>query len=134
MASFLQRCPFLSRDPTVFLRKVRPLLVTSAQRCPVMVARTFSCSASDLQRGKQPCGETASASLPTTQCPFMESEHQGRQSAFVQEAKPELQEDIRPFKSGMLDSLLREVQTSLRRKWLDSDEVTHLIRDNMPGG
>ncbi|XP_015279737.1 PREDICTED: 5-aminolevulinate synthase, erythroid-specific, mitochondrial [Gekko japonicus] len=133
MASLLQHCPFVSRDPTVFLRKVRPLLVASAQRCPVMVARTFSCSASDRQRGKAPRGENGSVPLPTTQCPFIESEHQGGHRAFVQEAKPELQEDIRAFKSGMLSSLLREVQTSLRRNLLDSDEVTHLIRDNMPG-
>ncbi|XP_077185646.1 5-aminolevulinate synthase, erythroid-specific, mitochondrial isoform X2 [Paroedura picta] len=133
MASFLQRCPFLSRDTTVFLHKVRPLLVTSAQRCPVMVARTLTRSVSDLQRGKATCGEKGSAPLPTTQCPFMESERQSGHRAFVQEAKPELQEDIQAVKSGMLSSLLREVQTSLRRNLLSSNEVTHLIRDNMPG-
>ncbi|XP_054859250.1 5-aminolevulinate synthase, erythroid-specific, mitochondrial isoform X2 [Eublepharis macularius] len=133
MASLLQCCPFLSRDPTIFLRKVRPWLISSAERCPVMVARTLSCSASHLQHEKEPCGGTGPVSLPATQCPFMESERQGGQKSFVQEAKPELQEDIRPFKSGMLSSLLREVQTSLRRKLLDSEEVTHLLRDNMPG-
>ncbi|XP_070597352.1 5-aminolevulinate synthase, erythroid-specific, mitochondrial isoform X3 [Erythrolamprus reginae] len=138
MASILQCCPFLTRDPSLFLRKVGPLLVNSAQRCPVMVARTFYSSATDLQSEKATSGNTVPiprwtpGSLPATQCPFMESERQSGQGSFVQEAKPELQEDVKPFKSGVLTSLLREVQCSLRKKLLDSSEVSHLIRDNMP--
>uniref|UniRef100_A0A670K4F1 5-aminolevulinate synthase n=1 Tax=Podarcis muralis TaxID=64176 RepID=A0A670K4F1_PODMU len=72
--------------------------------------------------------------LPSTQCPFMESERKSGQNSFVQEAKPEVQEDVRPFKSGMWTSLVREVQSSLKRKLLDSDKASHLIRDNMPAG
>ncbi|XP_066472552.1 5-aminolevulinate synthase, erythroid-specific, mitochondrial [Tiliqua scincoides] len=139
MASILQCCPFLTREPTSVLRKIRPLLVSSAQRCPVMVSRSFSCSVADLQLGKETSGDAGSnvQKVPviprTTQCPFIESERQNGQSLFVQEARPEVQEDIRPFKSGMLNSLLREVQSSLTRKLFDSDEVSHFIRDNMPG-
>ncbi|XP_061470070.1 5-aminolevulinate synthase, erythroid-specific, mitochondrial isoform X3 [Rhineura floridana] len=139
MASILQCCPFLTRDPTIFLRRCCPLLVSSAQRCPVMVAHTFSHSAPSLQHGKENHGHTGSTvpavvpvPLPTTQCPFMESERQSGQSSFVQKAKPEVQEDLRPFKSGMWLSAIRETQSSLRRKLLDSDEASHLIRDNMP--
>ncbi|KAM6474793.1 5-aminolevulinate synthase, erythroid-specific, mitochondrial isoform 2-T3 [Liasis olivaceus] len=138
MASILQCCPFLTRDPSLFLRKVGPLLVNSAQRCPVMVARTFSCSVADLQSGKETYGNTVSIphsappALPATQCPFMESERQSGQSSFVQEAKPELQEDVKPFKSRMLTTLLREVHCSLKKKLLDSNKVSHLIQDNMP--
>nr|XP_028568958.1 5-aminolevulinate synthase, erythroid-specific, mitochondrial isoform X1 [Podarcis muralis]XP_028568959.1 5-aminolevulinate synthase, erythroid-specific, mitochondrial isoform X1 [Podarcis muralis] len=140
MASILQCCPFLTRDPTTFLRRCRPLLVSSAQRCPVMVARAFSRSHADQQQGKETHGDTGSAAqrapllLPSTQCPFMESERKSGQNSFVQEAKPEVQEDVRPFKSGMWTSLVREVQSSLKRKLLDSDKASHLIRDNMPAG
>ncbi|XP_033029151.1 5-aminolevulinate synthase, erythroid-specific, mitochondrial [Lacerta agilis] len=140
MASILQCCPFLTRDPANFLRRCRPLLVSSAQRCPVMVARAFSRSHTDQQHGKETHGETGSTTqrapllLPSTQCPFMESERKSGQNSFVQEAKPEVQEDVRPFKSGMWTSLVREVQSSLKRKLLDSDKASHLIRDNMPAG
>ncbi|XP_062975523.1 5-aminolevulinate synthase, erythroid-specific, mitochondrial isoform X2 [Elgaria multicarinata webbii] len=137
MASILQCCPFLTRDPSTFLRKLRPLLVSSAQRCPVMVARTFSRSVADLQNGEETCGgstvQAVPVALPTTHCPFMESERRSGQSSFVHEAKPEVQEDVRPFKSGVLNSLIREVQSSLKRKLLNSDQASHLIQDNMPG-
>ncbi|KAJ7317496.1 hypothetical protein JRQ81_003658 [Phrynocephalus forsythii] len=145
MASILQCCPFLSRDTTNILRKLHPLLLSSAQRCPVMVARTYSLSIPDLQRGKVTSGEigqkvdaastpqTPTVPLPTTQCPFMESQRRSSQSSFVQVATPEVQEDVQPSKSGMLTSLLREVHSSLKKKLFDSEVVTHLIRDNMPG-
>ncbi|XP_042310396.1 5-aminolevulinate synthase, erythroid-specific, mitochondrial [Sceloporus undulatus] len=139
MASLLQCCPFFTRDPAIFLHKLRPLLVRSAQRCPVMVARSFSHSVADLQHGKETSGDTASilqtapTSIPTTQCPFIESERQSGRSPFVQVAKPEVQEDVWPSKTGVLSSLFREVQSSLKKKLLNSDEASHLIRDNMPG-
>ncbi|XP_053152705.1 5-aminolevulinate synthase, erythroid-specific, mitochondrial isoform X2 [Hemicordylus capensis] len=137
MASILQCCPFLTRDPTTFLHKLRPLLLSSAQRCPVMVARTLSRSVPVLQRGKETCGDTgpqagiAPASLPTTQCPFIKSELQSGQGSFVQKAKPEVQEDVPPFKSGVLSSFFREVESSLKRK-LRGPHMTHLILNNMP--
>uniref|UniRef100_A0A8D0KKE8 5-aminolevulinate synthase n=1 Tax=Salvator merianae TaxID=96440 RepID=A0A8D0KKE8_SALMN len=140
MASILQRCPFLTRESSIYLWKLHPLLVSSAQRCPLMLSRTFSCSAANLQRGKEISGDVGSAMrvvpnpYSTTQCPFMESERRNGQSSFVQEAKPEVQEDVRPFKSGVWTSLLREVQSSLKRKLLDSGEVSHLIQNNMPAG
>uniref|UniRef100_A0ABM5FPZ3 5-aminolevulinate synthase n=1 Tax=Pogona vitticeps TaxID=103695 RepID=A0ABM5FPZ3_9SAUR len=145
MVSILQCCPFLTRDPTNILRKFHPLLVSSIQRCPVMVARTFSLSVADLQREKETGGDIGQqvdgvstpqmvpAPLPTTQCPFMESQRQTGQSSFVQMAKPEVQEDVQPSKSGVLTSLLREVHSSLRKKFFDSEVVTHFIRDNMTG-
>ncbi|XP_067408272.1 5-aminolevulinate synthase, erythroid-specific, mitochondrial isoform X2 [Emydura macquarii macquarii] len=152
MASFLQRCPFLTRDPSVFLLKVRPLLVSSAQRCPVMVARTLMGSSPHLQRGADnptppesvplESGPPDGAASPSqTNCPFMESEVRGSHSRIVQRAGPEVQEDVRLYKADPLSSLLHEVQSSLRKKFLDPDGPgpdarllpTHLLQDNMPG-
>ncbi|XP_026518151.2 5-aminolevulinate synthase, erythroid-specific, mitochondrial-like, partial [Terrapene carolina triunguis] len=153
MASFLQRCPFLTRDPSVFLLKARPLLVSSAQRCPVMVARTLMGSSPDLQRGTdysiplavgsvpQESGLPEAASSPSqTHCPFMESEVWGGRSRIVQRAGPEVQEDVKVYKADPLSSLLLEVQSSLRKKFLGRDGLgpdarllpTHLLQDNMP--
>uniref|UniRef100_A0A8C8RL86 5-aminolevulinate synthase n=1 Tax=Pelusios castaneus TaxID=367368 RepID=A0A8C8RL86_9SAUR len=147
MASFLQRCPFLTRDPSIFLLKARPLLVSSAQRCPVMVVRTLMCSSPDLQRGADnptpparsvpmesgpPEGPSSSSQ---TNCPFMELEVQGGLSRIIQRAGPEVQEDVRLYKADPLSSLLLEVQSSLRKKFLTSDEPglpSHLLQDNMP--
>ncbi|XP_053871056.1 5-aminolevulinate synthase, erythroid-specific, mitochondrial isoform X2 [Malaclemys terrapin pileata] len=153
MASFLQRCPFLTRDPSVFLLKARPLLVSSAQRCPVMVARTLMGSSPDLQRGTdnpiplvgsvpQESGLPEAASTPSqTHCPFMESEVWGGRSRIVQRAGPEVQEDVKVYRADPLSSLLLEVQSSLRKKFLGRDGLgpdarllpTHLLQDNMPG-
>ncbi|XP_062827256.1 5-aminolevulinate synthase, erythroid-specific, mitochondrial isoform X1 [Anolis carolinensis] len=139
MASLLHRCPFFTRDPATVLHKLRPLLVCSAQRCPVFMTHSFSQSVANLQHGKETPGDTASvlqpvpASLPTTQCPFIESERQSGRSPFVQVAKPEVQEDVWPSKTGVLSSLLREVQSSLKKKLCHSGEVSHLLQDNMPG-
>lgn len=57
MASILQCCPFLTRDPTSILCKLRPLLTSSARRCPVMVARSLTRSVADLQLGKETSGD-----------------------------------------------------------------------------
>lgn len=151
MASFLQRCPFLTRDPSVFLLKARPLLVSSAQRCPVMVARTLMDSSPAPQRGtnspmplaavsvSQESGPPDAASQP--HCPFMASEVRDGRSRVVQRAGLEVQEDVEIYKADPLSSLLREVQSSLRRKFLGPDGPgsdgrllpTHLLQDNMPG-
>ncbi|KAM9113495.1 5-aminolevulinate synthase, erythroid-specific, mitochondrial isoform 3-T3 [Pangshura tecta] len=113
MASFLQRCPFLTRDPSIFLLKARPLLVSSAQRCPVMVARTLMGSSPDPPRWTDnpiplaagsvcPESETpeAASSPSQTHCPFMESEVRGGQSRIIQRAGPEVQEDVKVYKAG----------------------------------
>uniref|UniRef100_A0A8C0HBM0 5-aminolevulinate synthase n=1 Tax=Chelonoidis abingdonii TaxID=106734 RepID=A0A8C0HBM0_CHEAB len=95
MASILQRCPFLTRDPSVFLLKARPLLVSSAQRCPVMVARTLMGSVP--QESETP---KAASNPSQTHCPFMESEVRVGQSRIVQRAGPEVQEDVKVYKAG----------------------------------
>ncbi|XP_030403218.1 5-aminolevulinate synthase, erythroid-specific, mitochondrial isoform X3 [Gopherus evgoodei] len=113
MASFLQRCPFLTRDPSIFLLKARPLLVSSAQRCPIMVARTLMGSSPDPQRGMDNPIPLAAGSVPQesetpetasspsqTHCPFMELEVRDRRSRIVQRAGPEVQEDVKVYKAG----------------------------------
>ncbi|XP_065427314.1 5-aminolevulinate synthase, erythroid-specific, mitochondrial-like isoform X2 [Chrysemys picta bellii] len=144
MASFLQRCPFLTRDPSVFLLKARPLLVSSAQRCPVMVARTLMGSSPDLQRGTdnpiplvgsvpQESGPPEAASTPSqTHCPFMESEVWGGRSRIVQRAGPEVQEDVKVYRADPLSSLLLEVQSSLRKKFLGRDGLGPDARSSPP--
>ncbi|XP_028923560.1 5-aminolevulinate synthase, erythroid-specific, mitochondrial [Ornithorhynchus anatinus] len=142
MATFLQRCPAVARDHPAFMHKARAILVNSAQRCPVMVARSLSGSGVDLKEMKAASQNPGTPSQAKGgHCPFMESELQHGKSKIVQKARLEVQEDVKMFKSDPLNSLLLEVQSSLRKKLLGSavskvtpDQVTHLIQDNMPGG
>ncbi|XP_038604225.1 5-aminolevulinate synthase, erythroid-specific, mitochondrial [Tachyglossus aculeatus] len=142
MATFLQRCPAVARDHPAFMHKARAILVNSAQRCPVMVARSLSGSDVDLKEMKAASQNPGTPSQAKVgHCPFMESELQHGKSKIVQKARLEVQEDVKTFKSDPLSSLLLEVQSSLKKKFLGSavskvmpDQVTHLIQDNMPGG
>ncbi|XP_075434515.1 5-aminolevulinate synthase, erythroid-specific, mitochondrial [Ascaphus truei] len=161
MASFLHRCPFLTRDPSVFLRATRPLVLRSAERCPVMVTHSLSTSTGHQQRAKdtapatgvssgasnrrtlaQAAAQTASANAT---CPFIKTEMERGESSIVQRAGPEVQEDLQAFKTDPLSSLLLEVQSSLKKKFLGPFPkvnlgtgapltLTHLIKENMTGG
>ncbi|XP_029463148.1 5-aminolevulinate synthase, erythroid-specific, mitochondrial [Rhinatrema bivittatum] len=155
MASILQRCPFLSRDPQVFLRALRPQLVHGAARCPIMVARCLSASTADLQMTKETHPTAVSSPLKGAQsishartlalaapqasvasCPFIETEMRQKRSGIVQRAGKEVQEDVKTFKSDALTSLLLEVQDSLQKRFLGSPSPkapSHLIKDNLRG-
>ncbi|XP_053329566.1 5-aminolevulinate synthase, erythroid-specific, mitochondrial [Spea bombifrons] len=161
MVSLIKSCPFYARDPTIFLRATRPLLLRSAERCPVMVTRSLATSVELQQRNKDtvpPAGVSTGASnrrtlaqaapqaaTATSKCPFIETEMERGESMIVQEARPEVQEDLRMFKTDALNSLLKEVQTSLKKKFLGIPQKvnlgtgapltpTHLIKQNMTGG
>ncbi|XP_053551968.1 5-aminolevulinate synthase, erythroid-specific, mitochondrial [Bombina bombina] len=162
MASFLQRCPFYTRDPSMFLRAARPLVMRSAERCPVMVTRSLSTSAGNWQRAKDTTPVTGvstgasnrrtlaqaapQAATASAKCPFIEKEIGATESIIVQRAGPEVQEDVRAFKTDVLSSLLMEVQSNLKKKFLSPSPKkvnlgtgaplipTHLIKENMTGG
>ncbi|XP_068921283.1 5-aminolevulinate synthase, erythroid-specific, mitochondrial [Petaurus breviceps papuanus] len=139
MASFLQRCPAMAWDRATFLKKTKPQLMFSAQRCPIMVARGLATSSPGNKEAElQACG---SPSLAKGQCPFMESELQAGKSKIVLEAGPETQEDVKTFKAVPISCLVQEIQSSLRKQFWGSqgqkvtleNKMTHLIQDNMPG-
>ncbi|XP_030049904.1 5-aminolevulinate synthase, erythroid-specific, mitochondrial [Microcaecilia unicolor] len=155
MASILQRCPFLNRDPQVFLRALRPLHARDAARCPVMVTRCLSVSPVDLQRTKETTSTAVSSPLKKAQtllnartlvqaapqasvpkCPFIETELRQEKSGIIQRAGEEVQEDVKTFRSDALTSLLLEVQASLHKRFLGSPSPklpSHLIKDNLMG-
>ncbi|PIO39646.1 hypothetical protein AB205_0102320 [Aquarana catesbeiana] len=162
MASFIKLCPFYTRDPSVFLRVAKPAILRSAERCPVLVSRALSTSAANQQRSKDstpPTGISYGASNRRTlaqaapqaatasaKCPFIETEMERDESNIVQKAGPEVQEDLKTFKTDVLSSLLYEVQSSLKKKFLGTPvkkvnlgtgaplTPTHLIKENMTGG
>ncbi|OCT56226.1 hypothetical protein XELAEV_180004651mg, partial [Xenopus laevis] len=161
MASLINRCPFATRDPTVFLRVARPFLLRSAERCPIMVTRSLSTSAGYEQRAKDIPPATGvstgasnrrtlaqaapQAAIANATCPFIENEIGKGEGSIVHRAGPQVQEDISAFKTDALSSLLIEVQSSLKKKFLtpSSKKVnlgtgaplipTHLIKENMSG-
>lgn len=162
MASFIKLCPFYTRDPSVFLRVAKPAILRSAERCPVLVSRALSTSAANQQRSKDstpPTGISYGASnrrslaqaapqaaTASAKCPFIETEMERDESNIVQKAGPEVQEDLKTFKTDVLSSLLYEVQSSLKKKFLGTPvkkvnlgtgaplTPTHLIKENMTGG
>ncbi|XP_018429868.1 PREDICTED: 5-aminolevulinate synthase, erythroid-specific, mitochondrial-like [Nanorana parkeri] len=162
MASFIKLCPFYTRDPSVFLRVARPAILRSAERCPVLVSRAWSTTAGNQQRSKDsapPTGVSSGASSRRTlaqaaphaatanaTCPFIETEMGKEESVIIHKAGPDVQEDLKTFKTDVLSSLLYEVQSSLKKKFLGTPVKkvnlgtgaplvpTHLIKENMTGG
>uniref|UniRef100_A0A8C0HBK1 5-aminolevulinate synthase n=1 Tax=Chelonoidis abingdonii TaxID=106734 RepID=A0A8C0HBK1_CHEAB len=95
MASILQRCPFLTRDPSVFLLKARPL------QDFWVPSLWFGCLSPAAGSVPQESETPKAASNPSqTHCPFMESEVRVGQSRIVQRAGPEVQEDVKVYKAG----------------------------------
>nr|XP_033777123.1 5-aminolevulinate synthase, erythroid-specific, mitochondrial-like isoform X2 [Geotrypetes seraphini] len=154
MASILQRCPFLNRDPQVFLRALRPLHARDAARCPIMVTRCLSVSTVHLQRAKETTYTAVSSPLKEAQlpsnartlaqaapqasvakCPFIETELRQEKSGIMRRVGEEVQEDVKTFRSDALTSLLLEVQASLHKRFLGSPPKapSHLIKDNLMG-
>ncbi|XP_077139890.1 5-aminolevulinate synthase, erythroid-specific, mitochondrial-like [Ranitomeya variabilis] len=162
MASLIKLCPFYTRDPSVFLRFAQPMILRSAERCPVMVTRALATSATNQQKAKDTTlspGVSSGASNRRTlaqaapqaatanaKCPFIETEMEKEDSFVVQKASREVQEDLKAFKTDVLSSLLYEVKSNLKKKFYgDSPKKvnlgtgaplipTHLIKENMSGG
>ncbi|KAG9477762.1 hypothetical protein GDO78_012988 [Eleutherodactylus coqui] len=158
MASFIKLCPFYTRDPSVFLRVARPMILRSAERCPVLVTRSLATSANNHQKIKDttlPPGASnrrtlaqaaPQAATANAKCPFIETEMEKEDSLIVQKAGPEVEEDVRAFNTDVLSSLLYEVKSNLKKKFYGHSPKkvnlgtgapltpTHLIKENMSGG
>ncbi|XP_005997366.1 5-aminolevulinate synthase, erythroid-specific, mitochondrial [Latimeria chalumnae] len=167
MASFLHHCPFLSLLPRACLHRARSSLIHYAVCCPVMMTRGLSTTSADLHGMKDVTPVAAPTSLKiahqvplnsrsvvqtasqpvVSKCPFAQPEIANGASKVVRKASPEVQEDVQDgslepqLHKDSLGSLLLEVQSSLKQKFLDvvmlkgwNNEVSHLIQDNMPSG
>ncbi|XP_023057810.1 5-aminolevulinate synthase, erythroid-specific, mitochondrial isoform X2 [Piliocolobus tephrosceles] len=135
-AMLLQCCPVLARGPTSLLGKVVKThqFLFGIGHCPILATQGPNCSQIHLKATK---AGGDSPSWAKGHCPFMLSELQDGKSKIVQKAAPEMQEDVKAFKTDLPSSL---VSASLRKSFSSPQEqkqisgkVTHLIRNNMPG-
>uniref|UniRef100_A0A2K5RPV1 5-aminolevulinate synthase n=2 Tax=Cebus imitator TaxID=2715852 RepID=A0A2K5RPV1_CEBIM len=98
-AMLLQCCPVLARGPTSLLGKVvrAHQFLFGIGRCPILATQGPNCSQIHLKATK---AGGDSPSWAKGHCPFMLSELQDRKSKIVQKAAPEVQEDVKAFKTG----------------------------------
>ncbi|XP_023564185.1 5-aminolevulinate synthase, erythroid-specific, mitochondrial [Octodon degus] len=132
----LQYCPVLTRTPTSLLGKVIKAhqFLFGIGRCPILATRGPTCSQIHFKATK--AGED-SPSWAKGHCPFMLSELQDGKSNIVQKAAPEVQEDVRNFKTGLPNSL---DSSSLKKPFTgpqDTEQtmgmLPHLIQNNIVG-
>lgn len=135
-AMLLQCCPVLARGPKGLLSKVIKThqFLFGTGRCPILATQGPTCSQIHLKATK---AGGDSPSWAKSHCPFMMSELQNGTSTIVQKAAPEVQEDVKTFKTDLPNSL---ASTSLRKPFSGpqepeqiSEKVTHLIQHNMTG-
>ncbi|XP_044091965.1 5-aminolevulinate synthase, erythroid-specific, mitochondrial [Neovison vison] len=134
-AMLLQCCPVLARGHTGPLGK----MLKSHQfrfgigRCPILAPQGPTCSQIHLKATK---AGGDSPSCAKSHCPFMLSELQDGKSKIVQKAAPEVQEDVKIFKT---DLPRPQASTSLRKPLYNPQEpdliseVTHQVQNNMIG-
>uniref|UniRef100_A0A2K6U6A0 5-aminolevulinate synthase n=1 Tax=Saimiri boliviensis boliviensis TaxID=39432 RepID=A0A2K6U6A0_SAIBB len=98
-AMLLQCCPVLARGPTSLLGKVvrAHQFLFGIGRCPILATQGRNCSQIHLKATK---AGGDSPSWAKGHCPFMLSELQDGKSKIVQKAAPEVQEDVKTFKTG----------------------------------
>uniref|UniRef100_F6Z7S6 5-aminolevulinate synthase n=1 Tax=Callithrix jacchus TaxID=9483 RepID=F6Z7S6_CALJA len=98
-AMLLQCCPVLARGPTSLLGKVVKAhqFLFGIGRCPILATQGPNCSQIHLKATK---AGGDSPSWAKGHCPFMLSELQDGKSKIVQKAAPEVQEDVKVFKTG----------------------------------
>ncbi|XP_012603875.1 5-aminolevulinate synthase, erythroid-specific, mitochondrial isoform X1 [Microcebus murinus] len=98
-AMLLQYCPVLARGPTGLLGKVVKThqFLFGIGRCPILATQGPICSQIHLKATK---AGGDSPSWAKGHCPFMLSELQDGKSKIVQKAAPEVQEDVKAFKTG----------------------------------
>ncbi|XP_045688888.1 5-aminolevulinate synthase, erythroid-specific, mitochondrial [Phyllostomus hastatus] len=98
-AILLQRCPVLAHGPSGLLSKVIKThqFLFGIGCCPILATQGPTCSQIHLKATKAGGG---SPSWAKSHCPFMLSELQDGKSKIVQKAAPEVQEDVKTFKTG----------------------------------
>ncbi|XP_027622110.1 5-aminolevulinate synthase, erythroid-specific, mitochondrial isoform X3 [Tupaia chinensis] len=135
-ARLLQCCPVFAWGPTGLLSKVVKThqFLFGIGCCPILTTQKSICSQIHLNAVK---AGGDSPSWAKGHCPFMLSELQNGKSKIVQKAAPEVQEDVKAFKTDLPTFL---ASTSLSKTFPSSHEpeqnsgnVTHLIQDNMTG-
>nr|XP_012422912.1 PREDICTED: 5-aminolevulinate synthase, erythroid-specific, mitochondrial isoform X3 [Odobenus rosmarus divergens] len=135
-AMLLQCCPVLARGHIGLLGKMIKThqFLFGPGRCPILATYGPNCSQIHLKATK---AGGDSPSWAKSHCPFMLSELQDGKSKIVQKAAPEVQEDVKTFKTDLPRSL---ASTSLRKPFsnpqepeLISEKVTHLVQNNMIG-
>ncbi|MBN3323603.1 HEM0 protein, partial [Atractosteus spatula] len=146
MAAFLHHCPFLTTVPRHVLCKAGTSLFNLADHCPVLVRGVASTAAqqqraretapggkSDLpgsppQRSLAQAAAQAAVSMASS-CPFVSSQ------IGVVKASPELQEDIQTADKGAMGSVLKGLQSTLKKMQGfaagSAAPVSHLIKENM---
>ncbi|KAM7339229.1 hypothetical protein ACRRTK_002713 [Alexandromys fortis] len=135
-AVLLQSCPVLSRGPRSLLGKVAKTyqFLFGTGRCPILATHGPTCS--QIHRKTTKAGED-SPSWAKSHCPFMMSELQDGKSKIVQKAAPEVQEDVKTFKTDLLSSLDSSIPSQPFPSFQDPEQIegaiTHLIHNNMTG-
>ncbi|VFV32547.1 5-aminolevulinate erythroid- [Lynx pardinus] len=132
----LQCCPVFSRGHIGLLGKMIKThqFLFGIGRCPILTTQGPTSSQIHLKATK---AGGDSPSWAKSHCPFMLSELQDGKSKIVQKAAPEVQEDVKTFKTDLHSSLastsLRNPLSSLPEPELISEKVTHLVQNNMVG-
>lgn len=135
-AVLLQSCPVLSRGPRGLLGKVAKTyqFLFGTGRCPILATHGPTCS--QIHRKATKAGGD-SPSWAKSHCPFMMSELQDGKSKIVQKAAPEVQEDVKTFKTDLLSSLDSSIPSQPFPSFQDPEQIegviTHLIHNNMTG-
>ncbi|EDL07518.1 aminolevulinic acid synthase 2, erythroid, isoform CRA_b, partial [Mus musculus] len=135
-AMLLRSCPVLSQGPTGLLGKVAKTyqFLFSIGRCPILATQGPTCSQIHLKATK---AGGDSPSWAKSHCPFMLSELQDRKSKIVQRAAPEVQEDVKTFKTDLLSTMDSTTRSHSFPSFQEPEQtegaVPHLIQNNMTG-
>ncbi|XP_037676949.1 5-aminolevulinate synthase, erythroid-specific, mitochondrial isoform X2 [Choloepus didactylus] len=136
VALLLQCCPALAQGPRSLLGKIVKThqFLFGIGHCPILATQGPICSQIHLKATK---AGGDSPSWTKGHCPFMLSEFQDGKSKIVQKAAPEVQEDVKAFKTDLPSSLastsLRKPLPSLQEPGQISEKITHLVQNNMTG-
>ncbi|XP_077002556.1 5-aminolevulinate synthase, erythroid-specific, mitochondrial isoform X2 [Tamandua tetradactyla] len=132
----LQCCPALARGPRGLLGKIVKThqFLFGIGHCPILATQGPTCSQIHLKATK---AGGDSPSWTKGHCPFMLSELQDGKSKIVQKAAPEVQEDVKAFKTDLPSSpastSLRKPLPNLQEPGQISEKITHLVQNNMTG-
>ncbi|OBS82371.1 hypothetical protein A6R68_23642 [Neotoma lepida] len=133
-AVLLRSCPVFSQGPTGLLGKAAKTyqFLFGIGRCPILATHGPTCSQIHLKATK---AGGDSLTWAKSHCPFMMSELQDGKSKIVQKAAPEVQEDVKTFKTDLLSSLDSTMPSQPFPSFQDQEQIegaiTHLIQNNM---
>ncbi|XP_058147496.1 5-aminolevulinate synthase, erythroid-specific, mitochondrial [Dasypus novemcinctus] len=134
-ALLLQYCPALARGPRGLLGKIVKThqFLFGTGHCPILATPGPTCSQIHLKKTK---AGGDSPSWTKGHCPFMLSELQDGKSKIVHKAAPEVQEDVKTFKTDLPispDSTSPRKSPSSLQEPRQISEMTCLVQNNMIG-